>query len=75
PQELGGGPPPPPGGGVPLATPCLAPPLAPADRRGGAMRMGGVYGVAELDRVVASLPRVLPVTIAAKDGALLLSAR
>ncbi|TWA83011.1 FecR family protein [Azospirillum brasilense] len=60
---------------VPLLNPYLSQPLRLADRRVGAMRIGGVYDVADLDRVVASLPRVLPVTIAAKDGVLLLSAR
>ncbi|QCO19765.1 DUF4880 domain-containing protein (plasmid) [Azospirillum brasilense] len=60
---------------VPLLNPYLSQPLRLADRRVGAMRIGGVYDIADLDRVVASLPRVLPVTIAAKDGALLLSAR
>lgn len=60
---------------VPLLNPYLSQPLRLADRRVGAMRIGGVYDVADLDRVVASLPRVLPVTLVAKDGVLLLSAR
>ncbi|AWK88516.1 FecR family protein [Azospirillum thermophilum] len=60
---------------VPLLNPYLSQPLRLADRKVGAMRIGGVYDVADLDRVAASLPRVLPVTLVAKDGELLLSAR
>ncbi|CAO3408746.1 hypothetical protein [Azospirillum largimobile] len=60
---------------VPLLNPYLSQPLRLADRRVGAMRIGGVYDVANLDRVAASLPRVLPVTLASKDGELLVSAR
>lgn len=60
---------------VPLLNPYLSQPLRLADRKVGAMRIGGVYDVADLDRVAASLPRVLPVTLASKDGELLVSAR
>lgn len=60
---------------VPLLNPYLSQPLRLADRRVGAMRIGGVYDVTDLDRVAASLPRVLPVTLAPKDGGLLVSAR
>lgn len=60
---------------VPLLNPYLSQPLRLADRKVGAMRIGGVYDIADLDRVAASLPRVLPVTLVPKDGELLISAR
>ncbi|MBK1838039.1 FecR domain-containing protein [Azospirillum sp. YIM B02556] len=60
---------------VPLLNPYLSRPLRLADRKVGAMRIGGVYDVADLDRVAASLPRVLPVTLSPGDGELLVSAR
>lgn len=60
---------------VPLLNPYLSRPLRLADRRVGAMRIGGIYDIADIDRVVASLPRILPVTLTPNDGALLLSAR
>lgn len=60
---------------VALLNPYLSQPLRLADRTVGAMRIGGVYDVADLDRVVASLPRVLPVTLVPKGGERLLIAR
>ncbi|WP_042703457.1 FecR family protein [Azospirillum sp. B506] len=60
---------------VPLLNPYLSRPLRLADRKVGAMRIGGVYDVADLDRVAESLPRVLPVTLFPRDGELLVSAR
>ncbi|AWB06562.1 fecR protein (plasmid) [Azospirillum humicireducens] len=60
---------------IPLLNPYLSQPLRLADRKVSAMRIGGVYDIADLDRVAASLPRVLPVTLVPKDGELLISAR
>ncbi len=46
---------------LPLINRYLNKPLALADSRTGAIRIGGIFNTAQIDRLVTSLPKVLPV--------------
>lgn len=54
---------------LPLINRYLSKPLAVADHNTGALRIGGIYNIKELNSLVASLPKVLPVYVTRnKDG-------
>ncbi|MHC8314464.1 FecR family protein [Pseudomonas sp. LB3P31] len=54
---------------LPLINRYLSKPLAVADHTTGSIRIGGIYNIKELNSLVASLPKVLPVYITRnKDG-------
>ena len=61
---------------LPLINRYLDTPLSLADRATGKLRIGGVFNTREIDRLVSSLPRVLPVYLSRNaDGKPVLSAR
>ena len=54
---------------LPLINRYLSKPLAVADHNTAALRIGGIYNIKELNSLVASLPKVLPVYVTRnKDG-------
>lgn len=54
---------------LPLINRYLSNPLMVADHGTGTIRLGGIYNIKELDKLVASLPKVLPVYLTRnKDG-------
>ncbi|MNE73589.1 fec operon regulator FecR [compost metagenome] len=60
---------------LPLLNRYLEHPLALADQAVGELRIGGIYETAELDRLVAALPQILPLDMRRSGDQLLLSSR
>ena len=53
---------------LPLINRYLSKPVMVADHRSGSIRLGGIYNIKELNNVVASFPKVLPVYLTDNDG-------
>ncbi|MNE79299.1 hypothetical protein D3C80_1757660 [compost metagenome] len=60
---------------LPLINRYLEHPLSLADDGAGELRIGGSYGTAELEQLVAALPHILPVQVLRTGDNLLLSRR
>lgn len=60
---------------VPLLNHYLARPLRLGDETVAGMRIGGIYNVADIDGLVESLPRALPLTVRYQEDAIVLHRR
>lgn len=60
---------------LPLMNRYLDRPLRLVDTAAGELRIGGIYDTAELDVLVETLPRILPIRLSKTDEAILMSGR